>query len=270
MTTTGRVYDEAKHLPAIIPTDNQVWITMVRPFLLSLALLSGSFPIVSLSAEQLTVLAIEYPPYTSAKALAGGTAFDLLREQLSASGLEVRPQFVPPARASYYLERGQWCASFYPPAVMQTNIEIHRLSEQGVRLGLFRRQQPEAFSWQRLAELDGRRVAILRRSGTHSLLLDQLREAGLVAVFTESVLQGFRMLSEGRVDLVFGDQLSGQHAIREAGLDGSQFQFSEAALLTVPLQIFINSDCPPARVAAEHLTAFRLSEQETPAAGTAD
>ncbi len=194
--------------------------------------------------HSLSVIAVEYPPFTTQSQPDNGSNFKVLQQYLNTIGAEltVLPRFLPTARAQATIIDGDWCASFYPPPDSVTDrANFIVLSTQKVQLGLFRKAQPEPFVWQALSELAGGKVAVLR-SKVDGHFIRQFIDAGMTLEYVNDVTGGLRMLQHGRVDYAFGDSnallISGMNAYEQ-----SQLQFSESLLLQAPIGLFINPKC---------------------------
>jgi polar amino acid transport system substrate-binding protein len=86
---------------------------MLMRFLLTFVLMLSSG---ANTQELIRVIAVEYPPFLTSESQSFGTSFILLK-QYADSHLKIsyEPMFVPPGRAQYIIEHGEWCMSFYPP-----------------------------------------------------------------------------------------------------------------------------------------------------------
>lgn len=73
------------------------------------------------------------------------------------------------------------------------------LSEQKVRLNLYRLKQSGEFDWQRLGEFKDKSIATLRTNLTGQIAQKYV-EAGMIVVPVESLAQGLEMLLRNRVD----------------------------------------------------------------------
>ena len=204
----------------------------------------GLFLCCSTLAESLDVLSIDYPPYTAEADAEKGPLFSLLQQFVEERlpGKTIRPVFVPPARAALLLSRGEYCLSFYPPQDDSEAFEFIHLSDEKVRLGLIRLQQPEPFSWKALSELEGKSLAILRPYTGGKVLRDVLN-AGMEVVYVESNIQGLRMLSKRRVDYAFGDNKTLPRLSAETGLNKELFQFSDTSLHETIVGINVRKSC---------------------------
>lgn len=196
------------------------------------------------NSKILTVIALEYPPFTTESQADRGSSFRALQGYILKNDLDlqVEPLFLPPARAQSKIISGNWCASFYPPPdIVSDRGTFVQLSDTIVSLGLYRRRKPEPFVWNDLSELGGGKVALLR-SKVEGSFLQQFLNAGLIVEFVGDVSIGLKMLSKGRVDYAFGDS----DALNVISLpkemrDG--LQFSSSHIIDVQVGIFLNPIC---------------------------
>lgn len=187
------------------------------------------------------VVAIEYPPFTSAKTQSNGLAFELLNNVEHENVIQWRPLFVPPKRAAKLIAANEWCASFYPVRDQKEQFRQYKLSESIVKLGLLRLRGTSLFQWQDLNELRGKSVALLR-TNEGSPFIHQFKSAGLSIVFVEKVHTALEMVLLERVDLAFADsELIARVQLPEN--EKNKLQFSKTVLLETPISIFINPSC---------------------------
>lgn len=95
------------------------------------------------------VVSVEYPPFTTQNSSDNGIGFVLLERYLSSlSGVNFKPLFLPPARASKVTHSDDWCVSFYPVSA-QSNPphSFIQLREKPVGLGLIRNKREGVFEW---------------------------------------------------------------------------------------------------------------------------
>lgn len=188
------------------------------------------------------VLSIEYPPFTGSNLPENGLSFRLLRAYAQEHmKVDVRPRFLPPARAQVLLRDAKWCLSFYPPKNAADLSGFIPLSDQRVDLGLFRRAQSAPFGWTDLKELAGGKLAIFR-TPTLGALHRQLGNAGLELVFIDHLEQGFKLLINNRVDYVFADRAT----VNNLGYTRANvhlFQFGETLLSKTQVGVFYNKAC---------------------------
>ncbi|MBU2972107.1 hypothetical protein KO527_22475 [Pseudoalteromonas sp. C2R02] len=151
------------------------------------------------------MISIEYPPFTSNDINGYGINFKLL-EKYATDNFKTpyQPLFVPPARAQKLMRTSDWCISFYPPKPNDKYAKFLPLSDEVIKLGLYRLKNYKPFEWQQLSELKNKSVALLRPS-KEGPIHQQLIEAKMKLVFVETVEQGLSMLIHKRVDYAFGD-----------------------------------------------------------------
>lgn len=186
------------------------------------------------------VIAMEYPPFTTKDRDDFGISFFHL-EQYAKENFksDYKPLFLPPARAQQILSSGQWCASFFPPESTDDNAVWVTLSEQNIKLGLYRRAEATPFLFDSIDDLQGK-AAFLRsrsKSGIHKIVKD----SNLEIYSVENVEQGIRMLLAGRVDYAFGDNTTLNTF--EDKYDRNKLQFSETVLLEGPVGFYYNTRC---------------------------
>ncbi len=108
----------------------------------------------------LSVLAVEYPPFTTSNVTDRGINFRLFSKAVG-HRFTIKPVFVPPARAEQVLRSSPWCVSFYPPKGMDDSVTFIPLSEQRVELAFYRAtSSSERVS--SLHQLANERIAVLR------------------------------------------------------------------------------------------------------------
>ena len=190
------------------------------------------------------VLSVEYPPFIGEQEEEHGLCFRLLRSYAKENSLNLsfNPVFMPPARAETLLADGHYCLSFYPPANTPNEFEFIVLSEQKVRLGLIRPRQAKPFVWQKLSELAGSRVALLR-ANKGGPMLGEIRKAGMEVVYVEDIVQGLRMLDYGLVEYAFGDNTTLNYMAKAANLKANSFQFSDSSLFETIIGIHLRKSC---------------------------
>lgn len=211
----------------------------MRYILVVLSLLMSSFYVAS---QNVDVIAIEYPPYTSQTEPHYGLSFYALTQHFKQQKITFTPLFLPPARAAYHLKSTKWCLSFYPPLEQNTYPEIV-LNEHVVKLGLYRKAKATPFTWESLNELSGKKIAMLRSNNRLSELMNQFINANIEQIFVESVAQGLMLLDKDRVDYAFSDLAGGNYNIKQLGLNHNDFQFSSSYLLETKIKVWRNPNC---------------------------
>lgn len=192
--------------------------------------------------EQVDVISVEYPPYTS-KDMEG---FGDVTQLLSAYAREnfivgIKPRFLPTARADKVIQDGRWCLSTYPPKHQNPDARFVSLSSETVILTLIRLTKNEVFKWSDLSEYEGAYVAMLRTK-KQTALQKQMIDAGLRVVYIGEPEQGLLMLLKQRVDFVLGDVKTIMET--EVGQKNkAQLQISETPLLEAGVGFYYNIKC---------------------------
>lgn len=213
----------------------------MKSLIFLLILLSSSCLAVD-KKQQVDVIAVDYPPYTSPESPNDGSNFSLLREYADLHfRVSIKPHFLPPARAHRYINSDDWCLSFYPPAKDNKLVRFIALSEKDVSIGFYRLKQSQDFRWNTLGELKGKTIALLRANSKgkmHQTFID----AGLVLVHVESIEQGLQLVIMKRVDYAFGDNLSlsGNSLTVE---ERQSLQFSETKVHVAKIGFYYNIQC---------------------------
>lgn len=189
-------------------------------------------------ANTIEVIAVEYYPFTTKAIPSGGIAFELLNELSANERYRWKPKLLPPKRAYYEVESGDWCASFYPPHGGE-NHTIHSLGDDVVHIGLIRLTKTSPFSWSSLTEFSGKSLAMLR-TGPESDYLNRFQNAGVEIVFVETVQQAAMMVFLNRVDLAMIDNISYSYLSLE---QKQKLQFSNTYLNSMKLRLFVNNKC---------------------------
>lgn len=192
--------------------------------------------------EQVDVISVEYPPYTSKKMDGYGDVIRLMniyaQEHLK---VDIKPRFLPPARADKVIQDGHWCLSTYPPKQNYKGAKFVPLSDERVVLTLIRVTRNEAFEWNELSEFEGKYVALLR-SKTQTALQAKMIEAGLRLVYVGNLEQGLSMLLKQRVDFVLGDKKIMMES-KVGQLNKEKLQISTSALHEADIGFFYNTTC---------------------------
>ena len=198
-------------------------------------------------ANELPIIAIEYPPFMqSTKDGYEGLFFSMLDEALAGNAIKLEVSFYSTARAHKLIQNEQWCASFYPPGKVGKDVIVVPLSNEPIRIGLYRKKEASLFKWDELSELKGAEVAFIRTLDRDGIGLEMLN-AGLKLFDVNDVKQGIKLLIKGRVDYAFADQVSGEYIFQSLGEDMSKYQFSLSFIKAFPAGIWLNLSCPNAK-----------------------
>ena len=195
-----------------------------------------------MAKENIEVLAIDYPPYTSSEVSGNGISFRLLEQHLrSVDALVITPRFLPPARVQKKIQSGDWCFSFYPVSLDQGKVQFVALADRMVKIGLYHRVDDPLIAWTELEQLRGYRVALLRSDRSSDLYV-RFVASGLIPVFVESVEQGLKMLQMKRIDAALGDEYMTDF-VHQGLKSTSNIRFAKTSLFETPIGLFVNQNC---------------------------
>lgn len=190
------------------------------------------------------VLAIEYPPFTSAGTDGDGLSFRLLNQLLKPYNWYAGAEYLPPARAPLAVNKSSgWLASFFPARADSEHAQVITLAPAAIRMGLFRQRQQTPFRWSSLDELKGKTLATIR-SGSAGAFITPFIDAGMQPVFVNNLDQGILMLAEGRVDYVLSVEDTGWYYAGLHKLDVNRLQFSDTIISTFPHVVYVNREHP--------------------------
>lgn len=184
------------------------------------------------------VIAVEYPPFTSAQMATNGLSFEVLNIATKHLSYTWKPVFYPPKRALKMIKDGNWCASFYP-ANQSKDHHLVDLHDEKFSISLVRKKQNAGFRWKELSEFTGQSVALLR-TNKDSAFVKQFIEAGITPIFVETIDASLKMVEHGRVDFAMYDSIS--FALLDDA-DSSELQFASTSLIEMPVRMFINKKC---------------------------
>lgn len=214
--------------------------TRCKILISSLAILASSSSIALLPQELkvVDVIAVEYPPFTSAKMQTNGLSFEILNRAAKHLEYTWKPVFYPPKRALKMIQGGNWCASFYPANTYKDHhvVDLHK---EEFQISLVRRKVNTPFRWKQLSEHKGKTVALLR-TNEDSTFARQFIEAGITVMFVETISASLKMVEHGRVDFAMYDSFSFGLLEDE---QKSALQFASTSLLKMPVRMFINKNC---------------------------
>ena len=170
---------------------------------------------ITVSAAEVRLATLEYPPYSSVSLPERGSIVELTTRAFAATGNSVQIDFLPWARALAELRKGNYdgILLLWPEEIISEQLIASRpllYSE----LGFFIRQDtPVAFT--ELSQLKGRKVGIARGYGYPKDILN----SGIVSEEGTDDLTNLRKLAAGRFDLVLLEQQVGLHLLsREPAL----------------------------------------------------
>lgn len=190
------------------------------------------------SDNDVNVIAVEYPPFTTSNHPQGGLAFELLNDLTSDKKIKWKPFFLPPKRAYKTIESGDWCASFYP-IVGQHEFKKYELGKDSIKIGLVRLSKSSPFTWSSLDELKGN-VVVLLRTDSNSKFSRQFKNSGMSIVYVETIQAAIKMVLLQRGDIAMIDNIS---YAKLSSIQKRQLQLSNRSLYENKISIYINNTC---------------------------
>lgn len=163
--------------------------------------------------KDLYVCAIEYPPYTSSNLEGNGISFEILREALKHTEYNIIPYFFPTGRAFSELKTGKYHINLYnTPAVYELSI-YERVDTHSVLYTFYYNKDFNNVVWNNLRDLKGLRLGSIRVKNRETIR-DEILDAGIIPVQTESLEQIFRMLKLGHIDIALAVDLTAIEVLR--------------------------------------------------------
>lgn len=158
-------------------------------------------------SQELRVCAIEYPPYTGVKLDGYGISFEILEEALKHTDYIIIPNFFPTGRAFSELETGKYHINLYnTPSVYDLKI-YERVDTHSVVYTFYYNKDFNSVEWNELEDLKGLRLGSIRVKNKETVR-DELTEAGIIPIQTDSLEQIFTMLKLGHIDIALAVDLT--------------------------------------------------------------
>lgn len=196
-------------------------------------------------SRDVSVIAIDYPPFTTPERSDDGTVFVLLRNWFGDRNLEIKitPEFLPPARAQNRIIQGDWCASLFPPRddIKATFLPIN---DTTIKIGFLRLKEPSEFQWESLDYFKDKHIAALRNT-TREGLFKPFLDAGAVLTGIETIEQGVQLLLKKRVDYAFADKTT-LDTIDLTPADRKKLEFSKTLLGSYQFGVYLSPECQDA------------------------
>ncbi len=145
------------------------------------------------------------------------------------------------------VKEGHWCLTNIAPVVILENIASLNLPFPPLDLRLYRLTDDTRFYWEKLYQLKGKKLAILRSRNTTSTA--EFLEAGIDLVKTNNIKQSFALLFLKRVDYVISNELTSRYMVSELGKANHQIQKSENVIIAIQPKLWFNLNCPKAKTA---------------------
>ncbi|GGB44917.1 hypothetical protein K8B83_00370 [Shewanella inventionis] len=200
-------------------------------------------------AQEIDVIAFEYPPYLTQHTSEQGEVVVLLKRAFAYSAFSPKITFISSRDAQKYITQKKWCLSFIPP---QTPAKQHLqviLADKTIPLTLFRLAEPQVFIGNELKNkviahlplsLDDRKVRSFAKAGAKLTLVDTIE-------------QGVSLLLNQEVDYVYGDQQAIDYASNNLNFPAMLLQDSAMVFYQFPMAVWLNSQCASADKIRTHL-----------------
>jgi polar amino acid transport system substrate-binding protein len=186
---------------------------------------------ITVSAAEVRLATLEYPPYSSVSLPERGSIVELTTRAFAATGNSVQIDFLPWARALAELRKGNYdgILLLWPEEIVNEQLIPSRpllYSE----LGFFiRKDTPVVFT--DLSQLTGRKVGVARGYGYPKDILN----SGIVSEEGTDDLSNLRKLAAGRFDLVLLEQQVGLHLLSREPTLQKNLAWQGQILARIPL-----------------------------------
>jgi polar amino acid transport system substrate-binding protein len=201
-------------------------------------------------AQDIDVIAFEYPPYLTQYSADQGEAVVLLQRAFAYSALNTNVKFVNSTTAQKQLNSNNWCLSFLPP---KTPSALHLqviLADKTIPLMLFRLAEPHVFIGNELKDKVIAHLPISLEDRKIRSFVDAEAKLQLV----ETIEQGLSLLLEQKVDYVYGDQQGINFAANKLNFPAMLLQDSAMVFYQFPMAVWLNAQCKNAEAIKSHLT----------------
>ena len=173
-----------------------------------------SFSPTLLGANTIKISTGHWPPYLSEDLPGGGFVSQIIRESFESEGVDVEFAFLPWSRALAMTKSGKYQASAIWSCTESRSRDFLFSSPLLPYQYVFYHRAAEAFDWEALVELKGKKVG-LTQDYSYGETLSDVIESGLVdADVTTSDAANFKKLLLGRIDLFPMDPVVGEAMIR--------------------------------------------------------
>ncbi|GGQ03829.1 hypothetical protein [Shewanella litoralis] len=201
-------------------------------------------------AQDIDVIAFEYPPYLTQNAADQGEAAVLLQRAFAYSALSPTVTFVSSSAAQKQLKSNNWCLSFLPPQTPSAQHLQVILADKTIPLMLFRLAEPQVFIGN---ELKNKVIAHLPIS-LDDRKVRSFADAGAKLQLVDTIEQGLSLLLEQKVDYVYGDQQGINFAANKLNFPAMLLQDSAMVFYQFPMAVWLNTQCESATAIKSHLT----------------
>lgn len=222
--------------------------TIILKFITTLLALSQSYYCAAATThDYINISAINYPPITSGNLLPGlgyGLGCDIVTDAFNAVEQKVHFDIIPMSRSTWTIavKRNRatlGVSNWFSQEEHDTLIDPVDILDMRFVLFYKKAQFPNGLSYTDLSELKNYVIGNVRGSVTTNLLAS----AGLEVSYVTQIVQAFRMLNAGRVQLVVAVDLSGWQIIHDYYPEQvNEFAAVRQTLMTQPLSLIFRKE----------------------------
>lgn len=198
----------------------------------------------NLSAVDLRVSAIEFPPYTTTTRKDYGLSFELLTEAFRGSKYKIVPIIKPPIRTGNEITNYHISLYSIPGLKGYNNFEQQHL--YNIFYTFYFNSDYGQIVWNSLDDLKGLTYGELRVSLGENYIGDKLNSAGLIKIESNSLKHLFTMLKKGRIDLILCVDLTVKDTIDRFYPGDKSIRQTDKLFLILPAGPWFNLKNPEA------------------------
>lgn len=224
-----------------------------------MVLMFVSFSPTLLGANTVKISTGHWPPYVSEDLPGGGFVSQIIRESFESEGVDVEFAFLPWSRALAMVKSGKYQASAVWSCTESRSRDFLFSSPLLPYQYVFYHRADEAFDWEALVDLKGKKVG-LTQDYSYGETLSGVIESGLVeADITTSDAANFKKLLLKRIDLFPMDPVVGEAMIRnQFASQAYQLTFHPKPLRSSVYHLLFNAESADLRQAFnDGLTTLR-------------
>ena len=211
--------------------------------------------LVTSHAQDIEVIAFEYPPYLTQHSTDQGEAVALLQHAFAYSAFSPKIRFINNRDAQQYVNNRKWCLSFIPPqSPTKQHLQVI-LADNTLPLTLFRLAEPQVFIGNELKDKVIAHLPISLGDNKVRAFVD----SGAQLAPVDTIEQGISLLLNQEVDYVYGDQQAIDFASKKLNFPAMLLQDSATVFYHFPISVWLNTQCQNAQQLRDHFTQQRYS-----------
>ncbi|GGP43870.1 hypothetical protein [Shewanella saliphila] len=206
-------------------------------------------------AQNIDVIAFEYPPYLTQHRADQGEAVALLQRAFAYSALSPEITFINSSAVQNHLANNDWCLSFFPPQKpTKQHLQII-LDDKKIPLTLFRLAEPQVFIGNELAD----KVIAHLPMAVDDRKVRSFTDFGATLKLVDTIEQGVSLLLAQKVDYIYGDQEAINVASQKLNFPAILLQDSAMVFYRFPIAVWLNTQCASAAAIESHLRQQQYS-----------